>query len=491
MLLQVDYTDGEPETYVLPLAVASPARADELLADNPNCGVAWIESKGGGDRLFLHDAIVDPTFMSGALDAIRRRRNFSSLGNAELRTSTTPWLRKALEGASSEDLGVQNIGAEQSNSSAVFGNRLVMKMFRRAQEGVNPDLEIGRYLTESGFPHTAPLLGALEYVRGVRSEPRTIGVVYSYVPNEGDAWHYTQGQLGLFYESALHTIQDELTDLPAWPTDLRGAEPVPGGVADAVGPYLDSAELLGRRTAELHQALAAGTEPAFAPEPFTTLYQRSVYQSMRAQVRPTLGLIRRTLGNLDDDTRALAESLLDREGEILDRFSAVRDHRIDVSRIRVHGDYHLGQVLHSGRDFVIIDFEGEPSRSPTERRIKRSAITDVAGMVRSFQYAVAAGLRTMDERGMVRPDDREALVRRGHVWEHWVTAQFLRGYLEEAGDAEFVPSDPVDLQVLLVAYTLDKALYEVRYELNNRPLWADIPLRGVGQLLDAEVGSTS
>jgi maltose alpha-D-glucosyltransferase/alpha-amylase len=413
------------------------------------------------------------------------------MGNAELQATTTPWFRRVLNGAGAEDLAVQYIGAEQSNSSAIFGNRIVMKMFRRAQEGVNPDLEIGRYLTEMGFPHTAPLLGTLEYARGVRSEPRTISVVYAYVPNEGDAWHYTQDQLSIFYESALHTIPEELTNLPAWPSDLSADVPLPAEVAEAVGPFLDSAELLGRRTAELHRALAAGEVEAFAPEPFTTLYQRSVYQSMRSQVRPTLSLVRRTLGRLDDGIRPLAETLLEREAEILDRFSAVRAHRIDVSRIRVHGDYHLGQVLHAGRDFVIIDFEGEPSRSPTERRIKRSAITDVAGMIRSFQYATAAGLRTMEERGMVRPEQREDLARRGRVWEHWVTWQFLRGYLDEAGNAPFVPSDPDDLQVLLLAYTLDKALYEVRYELNNRPTWADIPLRGVQELLDAEVGGPS
>jgi maltose alpha-D-glucosyltransferase/alpha-amylase len=268
------------------------------------------------------------------------------------------------------------------------------------------------------------------------------------------------------------------------------AEEIPEAVFDAIGPFLDSAELLGQRTAELHLALAAGEQEAFAPEPFTTLYQRSVYQSMRAQVRPTLSLVRRNLGSLDESARPLAEALLDREHEIVDRFGAVRTHRMDVSRIRIHGDLHLGQVLHAGRDFVIIDFEGEPSRSPTERRIKRSAMIDVAGMMRSFQYAVAAGLRTLEERGMVRPEQRDDLERRGLLWENWVSRQFLRGYLDRAGEASFLPSDPADLDVLLVAYILEKALYEVRYELNNRPTWSDIPLRGVHELLDADVGGS-
>jgi maltose alpha-D-glucosyltransferase/alpha-amylase len=490
VLSHIEYTDGEPETYVVPLAVAPASAADQILMDHPNSGMAFIESRSTGERWFLYDAVVAPSFMEGALDAIRRRRSFSSIGGAELRTTTTPWLRRVLEGAGPEDLGAQLLSAEQSNSSAIFGNRIVMKMFRRAQEGVNPDLEIGRYLTEAGFAHTAPLLGALEYHRGVRSEPRTVGVLYGYVPNEGDAWHYTLDQLSLFYETALQSIPDELTEVPSWPDPLGDDVVIPLEVAQAIGPFLDSAELLGQRTADLHRTLAAGTGDAFEPEPFTTLYQRSVYQSMRSQVRPTLGLVRRTLGQLDDHARPVAESLLEREGEILERFSAVRDHRIEVSRIRVHGDYHLGQVLHAGREFVVIDFEGEPSRSPTERRIKRSAITDVAGMIRSFQYAVAAGLRAVEDRGLLRPEQRDDLERRGGVWEHWVTRQFLQGYLAESAGASFVPTESSDLHVLLVAYTLDKALYEVRYELNNRPSWADIPLRGVQQLLDAEIGGS-
>ena len=485
MLLQLEYADGEPETYVLPLAVSSAERAEELLVDHPNCGVAWVDVRGGAERLLLHDAVVDPAFLEGTLDAFRRRRSFTSLGGGELRTSTYAGLRRTLADTAPEDLSVQLLGAEQSNSSAVFGNRLVMKMFRRAQEGVNPDLEIGRYLTEvAAFEHTAPLLGALEYVKGRRSEPRTVAVLSAYVPNEGDAWNYTLDQLGLFYETALQTIPDELADLPSWgasPEELWENPPDP--VADAIGPYLDSAELLGLRTAELHRALAAGTDEAFRPEPFTSLYQRSVYQSMRSQVRPTLSLLRRALGDLDGAARPLAEVLLDREADVLQRFSAVRSHRIDTARIRVHGDYHLGQVLHAGREFVIIDFEGEPSRSPTERRIKRGALTDVAGMMRSFQYAVAAGLRSLEERGLVPVEQRDELARRGRLWQHWVSRQFLKGYLAGAEGGGFVPADVGDVETLLTAYTLDKALYEIRYELNNRPSWVEIPLRGAVELL--------
>ncbi len=260
-------------------------------------------------------------------------------------------------------------------------------------------------------------------------------------------------------------------------------EAPPDRVADAIGPYLDSAETLGRRTAQLHEVLAAGVGEEFLPEPFTTLYQRSLYQSMRAQVRPTLSLVRRMLPDLDDRGRPDAEFLLDHEDAIIEVFDALRRHRFEASRIRVHGDYHLGQVLHAGRDFVIIDFEGEPARSPTERRIKRGALTDVAGMVRSFHYAAEAGLRDYIGRGLVPSEHEEALSRRGRVWTAWVTIRFLAGYLTEAGGQAFVPADRMDVQTLLNAYVLDKAMYEVRYDLGHRPDWASIPVRGAVDLL--------
>ena len=208
-----------------------------------------------------------------------------------------------------------------------------MKIFRRAQEGVNPDLEISRHLTQVGFDHSAPLLGALEYQKG-RSEPRTLGVLNQYVPNEGDAWHYTLDALGLFYESALgHAARRRRSTspggatVPAWCTGRR-----PISTADAIGPYLDSAEMLGRRTADLHKALADDANEDFRPEPFTTLYQRSLYQSMRAQVRPTLAPrapAARPVRGPPSVTTPL--EVASSEARLLEVFGALRRHRIDVA----------------------------------------------------------------------------------------------------------------------------------------------------------------
>lgn len=487
VLVSAIYTEGEPDTYLLPLSVKSAREAEALLADHPAAGVAWLE-RADGELQLLHDATVDPSFARATLDALVKKRTFASPSGATLRLTATSQLRRVLAGENLAEIAVQVPAVEQSNSSVVFGSKVVVKTFRRAQEGVNPDLEISSFLTHRrGFPHIAPYLGAIEYVKG-RSEPRTVAVATGYVANEGDAWRYTLDALSLFYEHAVRDLEGNHNRLPKHrsPTGLVGIEP-PERVAHAIGPYLDSAELLGRRTAELHAALAGGDGDDFEPVPFSSLWQRSRFQAMRAHVRPTMRQITRVLDTLDDETRADAEALLASEERIIATMARLVDHRIDALRIRIHGDLHLGQVLHAGRDFVFIDFEGEPSRPPSERRIKRAALADVAGMVRSFQYAVHAGLLAHEERGLVPTRRiRQAFESRGRLWQTWVTAAYLGGYLDEAQGAPFVPSDPDDLDTLLTVQLLDKALYEVRYDLAHRPDWARIPLRGISQLLEED-----
>ena len=286
----------------------------------------------------------------------------------------SPELRRMLTEA--DDLTVSHPSVEQSNTSAVFGHQVVMKIFRRAQEGVNPDLEIGRRLSEVGFEHAARLLGALEYQRG-RGRAAHAGRAQRLRAQRGRrlALHPRRAGPVLRVGRWASCPTTRSTSPPGPRSPSWSAFEPPDATADAIGPYLDLAEVLGRRTAELHQALADSRHGEdFRPEPFTTLYQRSVYQSMRAQVRPTLAMVRRLVQPARRRRAGRWPTWWpSSRGRLLERFGAIRQHRIDVSRIRIHGDYHLGQVLHAGRDFVIIDFEGEPSRSPTERRIKRGA----------------------------------------------------------------------------------------------------------------------
>jgi maltose alpha-D-glucosyltransferase/alpha-amylase len=310
-----------------------------------------------------------------------------------------------------------------------------------------------------------------------------MGILHGFVPNQGDAWKYTLDVLGHFFEAALATKADlgpELVPKKAL-VDLAMTE-VPTLAQEMIGPYLESARLLGERTADLHAALASNiTDPHFAPEPFSKLYQRSIYQSMRNLTARTFQLMRSRLKHLPENGLDLAKKVLDLEGKVFDTFQPLLESRINAARIRVHGDFHLGQVLFTGKDFIIIDFEGEPARSLTERRLKRSALRDVAGMLRSFHYAAYHAIYSRN----VRPEDILAVGQWANFWQIWVSAVYLKTYLDLAGQADFLPKNPRELQILLRALCLEKAIYELRYELNNRPEWVNIPLLGILQLLEA------
>jgi maltose alpha-D-glucosyltransferase / alpha-amylase len=383
---------------------------------------------------------------------------------------------------------------EQSNTSLVCGDRCVLKLFRKPEAGRHPDFEIGRFLTEkAAFTHAPRVGGAIEY--RFDDETRTVAVLSEFVANEGDAWRYTVDELGHYFE---RVAAGAAVPVPAGGGLIAAArtEP-PAEVVAVIGPYLDAARLLGQRTAELHVALASDpADPDFAPEPFTAMYQRSIYQSVRSTARGALQTLRRNMAGLDAAARPMAERVAAAEDDLLGRLRPLLEGRINTARIRSHGDYHLGQVLWTGKDFVIIDFEGEPARPLSERRHKRPALRDVAGMLRSFDYAALVALADHTARGLAPAPDLEARLRAGaRRWTHWVSASFLAGYLTAAGapparrnrsrgqDTPIVPSEPRAAQLLLDAYLIDKAAYELGYELNNRPAWAWIPLTGLLALL--------
>jgi maltose alpha-D-glucosyltransferase/alpha-amylase len=292
---------------------------------------------------------------------------------------------------------------------------------------------------------------------------------------------YTQDRLSTYLDDALARYGDEFdAPLPrAGVLELAGSE-TPPLAYELFGAYLESARLLGRRTAELHLALAsAPDDPTFAPEPFSTLYQRSLYQSMRNTAEQVYRLVRRP-------SRSILQmvQIADLEEAILSRYRRLLDSRIDANRIRIHGDYHLGQVLYTGKDFVIIDFEGEPARPLGERRIKRPPLQDVAGMIRSFHYAAYSAMRRQMRDQW--PSDNPAVVEPWVLfWYGWVAGAFLGSYLEWAKDGGFLPTSERQLQVLLDAMLLDKAVYELQYELNHRPDWVPIAIQGIVQLLES------
>ncbi len=468
----VVYAEGDPDTYQLPLAYANSAEALHILERWPHCAIAWVRVKGDKDRGLLYDALGPPVFAEAVLGAIARRRRATGAHGTVIGTTTRAFAR--LRGPETVRLDAAISVAEQSNNSVVFGERLILKVFRRLEEGVNPELEVGRFLTEqTGFTQIAPLAGSLEYRRD-RGEPVTLAVLQGYVPNQGDAWQYTLNTLAHFFQGT------ELigADPPAMPRSLIQASTgeLPEVATRTIGTYLESARLLGRRTAELHTALSSDpTDPAFAPERISQQDQRSIYQSLSGLSMRSTDLLRTQLSRLPEDAREDARKVLDLEPRIAAILKSFLARRLTTSRIRVHGDYHLGQVLYTGHDFVIIDFEGEPTRSLYERRLKRLALRDVAGMLRSFDYASQAALRSDQIAAGVLPRMRDW----GRFWVACVSAAFLHSYLQAAGGASFVPHTPEDLDLQLTTMLIEKALYELRYELNMRPDWVRIPLRGI------------
>ncbi len=487
--VQVQYDEGSPETYGLPLLFATGEAEARIRQHHDVAILAELEvllAGGGTVSGILCDALVDPQLGEALLLSIQRLRRFKGeLGRLSPSRSRAMLSTLAAAVETADGLKpIRLINGEQSNSSILFDQRLILKLVRRWSEGLNPDLEIGRFLTEGAkFPHVAPVIGALEY-QVPRRPPVTVGILHGFVPNEGDAWQYTLDQLQGYFERVLGHLAEEAN--PPEDTgsvlDLMERTP-PQLVNDLFGAYLETARLLGQRTAELHLALASGTEPAFAPERFSTLYQRSLYQSMRNLTAETFQRLRERHGTLRWPLANDVRQLLDMEEDVLGLFATIAGKRIEATRIRCHGDYHLGQVLHTGRDFVIIDFEGEPARSLAERRLKRSPLRDVVGMVRSFDYAVHTLLLGTAGARIIRPEDVPALEPWARFWVRWVSATFLRAYLQSAGSASFIPQARDELVRLLRVLMLEKNVYEIDYELNNRPDWLAIPVHGILRLL--------
>jgi len=486
LLVEVSLGRGEQHTYVVPVRFAAGEREEVLRRHHPESVLAEVqtgapEGARGARSGVLFDALEDPDFCGALLDAVARKRRFAG-AEFEIAGSASPSLRRSPAGE--EPPAPSLLRGEQSNSSVLYGDRFVMKIFRRLSEGTSPDLEVGRFLTErAAFPHTPPVAGALELRRG-RGKPSTLAILQGFVPNEGDAWRFTVDQVARFFERALPRDREEGPPPPA-PTSLLALvdRDLPGLVSELLGGTLELVRLLGLRTAELHRALASDEEDeAFSPEPYTSLYQRSRYQSMR-------NLTARVFSLLQERSHALPDALRGEAAALAGAQERVLDCRLDALRIRIHGDYHLGQVLWTGNDFVIIDFEGEPARPIGERRLKRSPLTDVAGMLRSFDYAAHHPLLDPSHEGRIRAEDVRRLAPWAVFFRSWVSSAFLRAYLRGVEGTGLVPREPSQLETLLGALLLEKVVYELGYELDNRPGWAGIPMRGIRSLLGERPGT--
>ena len=475
LLVRLEYATGPGETYVLPLICTQEPTGESATTS------LTIHRPARSTDLHLRNALADTEFLHSLLEAIEQKVVSRGV-EGEIHAECTSVFH-VLCADSTSVLQPRPIKAEQSNTSIIYGDRVILKFFRRGEEGENPDLEIGRFLTEKkNFPHIPAVAGWLDYT-GRDDKAMSLGILQAFVPNVGDAWQFALKALSTFWKEARKYSGGHLGRVP--PPDGPVAarqQHLPGPLLEYISPYLDAVHLLGKRTAELHLALASEpTDPAFAPEPYTASFQRAFAESVQTLTERNLALLSMKLPELPSELRGKAKDLTARQGEILQRYNTVLGSPIQAMRTRIHGDYHLGQVLYTGSDFVIIDFEGEPARPISERRVKRSPLQDVAGMLRSFHYA-AFSFQLAPSDGMSEMTNYE-LRAWAERWYACVADRFLSAYYDNAAGACFIPPNRDDLSALLQLHLLEKAVYELGYELNNRPDWIAIPLEGISQLL--------
>lgn len=441
----VAFETGAPQEYVLPLAVVEGRTAETLRGERPEAVLAMLDT-----GRMLVDGVFDDSLCAALLDTIQGGREIRSRGGA--------WTPGARQNEPVRADQIRRTAPDQSNTSILFGDAAILKLFRRVEFGPNPDVEIGAFLTSLGFPQVPRALGTLEYVRE-GGPPAAVAMLQEFVVNRGNGWQVMLDELAALSDAA-HDPDDQ---------PLRRADAL--------------SALLGRRTGELHVHLASGKDAAFVPEPFQGPVLERAAEAMRIRADAHLELLSSSLPRLDGSTRARATQLLDSRDAILDVFTTMAGLPDAGQRIRCHGDYHLGQTLVTDDDVVILDFEGEPARPLAERREKSSPLRDVAGMLRSFSYAATTAARS-------RTGAAGTVTGAWQAWEAGAAHLFVSAYLEATADAAFLPTERRHRDALLRAYVVDKAIYEVGYELNNRPDWVAIPLGGVLRCL-AEAATVS
>nr|RDS96329.1 maltose alpha-D-glucosyltransferase [Cereibacter sphaeroides f. sp. denitrificans] len=449
---------GEAQQYFLPASALW--GEEQLRAGAPKLSFTLAKVRRGPQVGALIDGAYDEQMAQAMLEALREGRRLSGAGGEVVFEPGSALAEIADPGEP------RYLGAEQSNISIAFGDRLILKLYRRLRAGEQPDVEVARFLTEvAGYTHTPRYLGVVS-LRPAEGEATVLAAAFAFVANMGDAWR------GLF-----DALVRDLGDFGAW-----SAAEAPEEEKDGFSFPLTIPGLLGQRTAELHQAFATETdEAAFRMEPLRAEHLTGWAEGARREAEAMLSVLERQRTQLPEEVLPLAEALLARRDDLLARLDRVTGFEPSGALTRIHGDYHLGQVLLAQDDVAIIDFEGEPRRTLEERREKSSPLRDVAGMLRSFDYAAAAALARHEE--SFGPASERA-VERAEAWRQQAVADFLSAYEGASAGTASLPSDPALKEALLDLFLVQKAVYETSYELGSRPAWVGIPLRGLLELLD-------
>jgi len=470
-IVAIEYADGGSESCLLPLALIDGDAASDALKQTPGAVLARIT---GARKGAIVDGLIDDGTCDRLVELVTGTRE-APTKHGSLRGTRTSVTLPPLEHAR----WTRGQG-DHSNTIAILADRAVLKLFRRIEPSPSPELEIGRYLTERGFTRTPQLAGALEYLHP-ELEPGTLAILQAHVTHQGSGWNFAIEEPRRYYERVAARVKRSDWQEGHERLELQDTGDTPPPFFAAIQQwYLSNATTLGKRTAELHVALTGPPGSAFAPEPFDPAHLGAVANRFRAHGEATLDLLAGRLPSLDEVSRGLAEDVLTGRATMLARVDAIRTIDDGGQLIRIHGDYHLGQVLRREEDFVMLDFEGDPAESIDERRAKQSPLKDVAGMIRSYGYAAYAALFAF---ALQTPSDYAALEPWARTWQHWTVDAFLKGYFAGTSETSLLPRSPATRRALLSMFTLEKALRELAYELHNRPDWVRVPLVGLHTLI--------
>ncbi len=479
--VKLSYMTQAPENYLLAGKLIIGDEALEVRNQYPQSVIAEVEVQG--NKGILIDGTFTEEFQNTILTHILSRGKIKGR-YGEIVGSSGQFLRKNLK-KSDLPLASHLLSVEQSNTSVLYDQRFFLKLYRSPDEGHNPELEIIQALSEkTTFKNLPPYAGKLTYKRE-NKEDISLGILVGFIANQGNAWDLTETFISHYFENVL-SHKNELNYNPQYiPGILQDYNSEDAGkLKDMIGYFfLEMMEKLGQRTAEMHMSLASIKDDIlFRPENFSLLYQKSMNQSFRTLIRKTVTELRSQKQRLDGSASEMCEKILASENVLLNNIKdLLESEKIKSQKTRVHGDYHLGQVLFTGKDFIIIDFEGEPARTINARNLKYSPFKDLAGMLRSFHYAIYIGYFKLKER---EPEHATGIESWIDHWYHEVSYHFLKAYFETAHNADYIPDKESHIEKLLNLFLIEKSIYEASYEINNRPDWLIVPLSGLNRIVD-------
>ena len=477
MIIEVSFEHGLPEYYFLPIAFLKGNSAQNIRIEHPEAVIT--ETQIAGEEGIICDALYIPEIHQELLKKFVHQTNsdFTAYADNELKE----FVKSASEIHSKMHLG------EQLNTCITYNNKYFLKIYRKVDRGVNSDVELSRYLSEQAtFKHTPCFKGVLEW--NLERDSIVVGLLEDLIENHGNGRIFMLERINNYIERILARDKSVIMNYEKMGTLLNPVnyDTLPEEIKEFLGgPAAEYAYLIGVRTAELHKTLAANNDKDFKPEEFSLHYQRSLFASMQSLVRETFENIEKKISRIPENLQEDVKQIISRRSEVLNQLKRIYSKKFDVVKIRIHGFYGLDEILLTGKDIMIHNFNGNPLRTFSERRLKRSPLRDVAAMIRSLYYVAHEGFLMNTQ---VRKEELEEILPLADYWAHYMSGFFVKGYLDTIGDEQqYIPKDPEDADVMMQTYIIENSLHLLNYELNHRPEWVRVPLSILKKVIDKKI----